>query len=183
MDTPLTEPLVDWFADQARDLPWRHPGIPAWHVLVSEVMLQQTPVARVLPVYPAWLDRWPTPAALAASPSGEAVRMWGKLGYPRRALRLHACAVAITAEFDGEVPSDLESLLGLPGRRRVHRAGGLAFAFAGGLRSSTSTSAGCWPGWSTGPANADRRRPGAIWLRWRRCCRPATTSPPASVPR
>ncbi|MCL9797900.1 A/G-specific adenine glycosylase, partial [Frankia sp. AgKG'84/4] len=63
-----------WFATAARDLPWRHPGTTPWAVLVSEVMLQQTPVARVLPVWEAWLARWPTPAALAAEPAGEAVR-------------------------------------------------------------------------------------------------------------
>lgn len=129
MDTPLTEPLVDWFAEQARDLPWRHPGTPAWSVLVSEVMLQQTPVSRVLPAYRAWLERWPTPAALAAAAPGEAVRMWGKLGYPRRALRLHACAAAITADFGGEVPADLDSLLGLPGVGEYTARAVLAFAY------------------------------------------------------
>ena len=67
--------LVDWFATAARDLPWRRPGTDPWAVLVSEVMLQQTPVARVVPAYAAWLDRWPSPQALAADPAGEAVRM------------------------------------------------------------------------------------------------------------
>ncbi|MCY7364278.1 MAG: A/G-specific adenine glycosylase, partial [Frankiaceae bacterium] len=79
---PLVKPVTDWYAASARDLPWRRPGVDAWAVLVSEVMLQQTPVARVLEPWAAWLERWPTPAALAASPSGEAVRMWGRLGYP-----------------------------------------------------------------------------------------------------
>ncbi len=129
MDTTLTEPLLDWFDEHARDLPWRHPGIPAWHVLVSEVMLQQTPVTRVLPAYRAWLDRWPTPAALAADAPGEAVRMWGKLGYPRRALRLHACAVALTDRFGGEVPADLDELLGLPGVGEYTARAVLAFAY------------------------------------------------------
>lgn len=129
MDTALTEPLVDWFAEHARDLPWRQPGTPAWHVLVSEVMLQQTPVVRVLPAYRAWLERWPTPAALAADPPGEAVRMWGKLGYPRRALRLHACAVALVERFDGQVPTELEDLLGLPGVGEYTARAVLAFAY------------------------------------------------------
>src|SRR5262249_34298622 len=84
---PLVEPLLRWYADSARDLPWRRTDTTPWGVLVSEVMLQQTPVSRVLPAYAAWLRRWPTPAALAADPPGEAVRMWAKLGYPRRALR------------------------------------------------------------------------------------------------
>jgi A/G-specific adenine glycosylase len=84
-------------------------------VLVSEVMLQQTPVARVSPAWEAWLERWPTPAALAASPSGEAVRMWGRLGYPRRALRLHAAATAVVDAHDGELPRSVPELLALPG--------------------------------------------------------------------
>ena len=127
--TGLTEPLVDWFAANARDLPWRHPGTPAWSVLVSEVMLQQTPVSRVLPAFAAWLERWPTPAALAAAPAGEAVRMWGKLGYPGRALRLHACAVAVTTEHGGRVPDDLDALLALPGVGAYTARAVLAFAY------------------------------------------------------
>ncbi|HEX2905094.1 MAG TPA: A/G-specific adenine glycosylase [Jatrophihabitans sp.] len=136
MDTPPlqqqplpAEPLLAWFTAQARDLPWRQPGIPAWSVLVSEVMLQQTPVARVLPAYRAWLQRWPSPAALAAAAPGEAVRMWGKLGYPRRALRLHSCALAVVERFDGVVPDELEALLGLPGVGEYTARAVLAFAF------------------------------------------------------
>src|SRR5690606_17489655 len=82
--------LLGWYSASARDLPWRRPGVGPWGVLVSEVMLQQTPVARVEPVWRSWMERWPTPAGLAAEPPGEAVRAWGRLGYPRRALRLHA---------------------------------------------------------------------------------------------
>jgi A/G-specific adenine glycosylase len=107
--------LCSWFATARRDLPWRDPAAGPWAVLVSEVMLQQTPVARVLPVYRDWLDRWPTPGALAASPSGEAIRAWGRLGYPRRALRLHAAATAIVERNQGRVPTDLDDLLALPG--------------------------------------------------------------------
>lgn len=105
----------DWFAANRRDLPWRQDGFGAWGILVSEIMLQQTPVARVIPRLEQWLDRWPTPAALAASPSGDAVRAWERLGYPRRALNLHAAAVAITEQHAGVVPSDVEALLALPG--------------------------------------------------------------------
>lgn len=112
---PVSRAAVDWYAHAARELPWRVPGIGAWPVLVSEVMLQQTPVNRVAPAWTAWLDRWPTPAALAADSPGDAVRMWGKLGYPRRALRLHECAVAITAQHGGAVPSDIAELEALPG--------------------------------------------------------------------
>ncbi|TFB80661.1 A/G-specific adenine glycosylase [Terrimesophilobacter mesophilus] len=78
-------------------------------------MLQQTPVVRVIEPLAAWLERWPTPADLAAVPVGEAVRAWGRLGYPRRALRLHACAVVITEEFGGVVPERVDDLLTLPG--------------------------------------------------------------------
>ena len=98
-------------------------------MLVSELMLQQTPVARVLPVHEAWLERWPTPADLAAEPSGEAVRAWGRLGYPRRALRLHAAAVAIVERYDGEVPDSYDELLTLPGVGDYTAAAVASFAF------------------------------------------------------
>ena len=104
-----------WFRAHQRDLPWRREGFGAWGILVSEVMLQQTPVARVIPRLAEWLERWPDPAALAASPPGDAVRAWDRLGYPRRALRLHAAAVAIVERHGGVVPRDVPSLLALPG--------------------------------------------------------------------
>ncbi len=107
--------LVSWFDAGARDLPWREPGTTPWGVLVSEVMLQQTPVARVVPVWTDWLVRWPAPSRLAAEPLGTVVRAWGRLGYPRRALRLHAAATAIAAKHGDVVPSDVDTLLGLPG--------------------------------------------------------------------
>lgn len=125
----LLEPVVDWYAGAARDLPWRRPGTSPWSVMVSEFMLQQTPVARVLPVHEAWLERWPTPGDLAAEPSGEAVRAWGRLGYPRRALRLHAAAVAITEHHGGEVPDDLDALRALPGVGDYTAAAVASFAF------------------------------------------------------
>ena len=125
----LLEPVLGWYAAAARDLPWRRPGTSAWAVLVSELMLQQTPVSRVLPVYEAWMERWPTPADLAAEPSGEAVRAWGRLGYPRRALRLHACAVAITERHGGEVPDTREELLTLPGVGDYTAAAVASFAY------------------------------------------------------
>ncbi|WP_261565701.1 A/G-specific adenine glycosylase [Frankia gtarii] len=125
----LGELVLGWFATAARELPWRRPGTTPWAVLVSEVMLQQTPVARVLPVWEAWLDRWPTPAALAAQPAGEAVRAWGRLGYPRRALRLHQAAVAIVERHGGEIPADLDALLALPGIGTYTARAVAAFAF------------------------------------------------------
>ena len=114
-DTALASAVSHWYATAARDLPWRRPGVDPWAVLVSEVMLQQTQVARVLPAYAAWLERWPGPEALAAEPPGEAVRMWGRLGYPRRALRLHACAGAVVERFGGRLPDTVPELLTLPG--------------------------------------------------------------------
>lgn len=128
-DNPYRERVVDWYTRNARDLPWRRADASAWAVLVSEIMLQQTPVSRVLPAYHAWLARWPTPAALAAEPSGEAVRQWGKLGYPRRALNLHAIAGTLVARYDGAVPAGYDELLALPGIGRYTAAAVAAFAF------------------------------------------------------
>ncbi|HWH27075.1 MAG TPA: A/G-specific adenine glycosylase [Pseudolysinimonas sp.] len=113
--TRLGQTIAAWFAAGHRELPWRAEGFSAWGTLVSEFMLQQTPVARVIPRLEAWLERWPTPADLASVPPGEAVRAWDRLGYPRRALNLHAAAVAITEAHGGEVPSDVDALLALPG--------------------------------------------------------------------
>ncbi|MDH6116778.1 A/G-specific adenine glycosylase [Kitasatospora sp. GAS204B] len=127
---PLLHGIVlDWYRENARDLPWRAPDASPWAVMVSEFMLQQTPVKRVLPAYAAWLERWPTPAALAADAPGEAVRMWGRLGYPRRALRLHAAAAAIVERHGGEVPADHAELLALPGVGEYTAAAVASFAF------------------------------------------------------
>ncbi|HET8560190.1 MAG TPA: A/G-specific adenine glycosylase [Marmoricola sp.] len=111
----LHAPLLRWYGDNARDLPWRREDATPWSVMVSEFMLQQTPVTRVLPVHESWLRRWPSPAALADAPPGEAVRAWGRLGYPRRALRLHAAATMIVQRHGGEVPAGYADLLALPG--------------------------------------------------------------------
>ncbi|OMI38449.1 adenine glycosylase, partial [Streptomyces sparsogenes DSM 40356] len=125
----LHGPVIDWFDAHARDLPWRRPEAGPWGVMVSEFMLQQTPVNRVLPVYEQWLARWPTPADLAAEPPGEAVRAWGRLGYPRRALRLHGAAVAIRERHGGRVPSDHAELLALPGVGEYTAAAVASFAY------------------------------------------------------
>ncbi|MCU1594706.1 MAG: mutY, partial [Frankiales bacterium] len=115
MQPSWIDDLLAWYPAAARDLPWRAPGTTPYQVLVSEVMLQQTPVARVVPAYEAWITRWPTAASLAVAPSGEAVRMWGRLGYPRRALRLHAACTEVVARFGGSLPSTVPELLSLPG--------------------------------------------------------------------
>lgn len=125
----LHQRILDWYAQEARDLPWRGPDTSPWGILVSEVMLQQTPVVRVEPVWRLWLSRWPSPAALAASTTGDAVRAWGRLGYPRRALRLHAASMAIVERHGGEVPDTEEELLALPGVGTYTAAAVAAFAF------------------------------------------------------
>ncbi|MEV8114844.1 A/G-specific adenine glycosylase [Streptomyces xiamenensis] len=127
--TALHTPVIDWFDEHARDLPWRRPEAGAWGVMVSEFMLQQTPVNRVLPVYEEWLTRWPRPADLAAEAAGEAVRAWGRLGYPRRALRLHGAAAAIAERHGGDVPKDHHQLLALPGVGEYTAAAVASFAY------------------------------------------------------
>ncbi|ROS25982.1 A/G-specific adenine glycosylase [Cellulomonas sp. PhB150] len=125
----LVGTVVAWFDEHARDLPWRAPDRTPWGVLVSEVMLQQTPVVRVLPAWRAWMTAWPTPADLAAAPTADVLRAWDRLGYPRRALRLQECARAIVARHDGEVPDDEDALLALPGIGSYTAAAVRAFAF------------------------------------------------------
>ncbi|GEA81225.1 A/G-specific adenine glycosylase [Cellulomonas uda] len=125
----LVGPVVDWFDEHARDLPWRAPDRTPWGVLVSEVMLQQTPVVRVEPAWRAWLGRWPTPADLAAAPTADVLRAWDRLGYPRRALRLQECARVLVERHGGRVPDDEDALLALPGVGAYTAAAVRAFAF------------------------------------------------------
>lgn len=125
----LHQLVGDWFIANARDLPWRRAECSAWGVMVSEFMLQQTPVKRVLPVWEEWMRRWPTPKDLAAEESAEAVRAWGRLGYPRRAQRLHSAAQAIVAKHNGNIPSTYEQLLALPGVGSYTAAAITSFAF------------------------------------------------------
>lgn len=126
-DTTSIEAVCSWFESSARELPWRETS--PWGVLVSEFMLQQTPVARVEPQWREWMARWPEAVDLAGEPAGEAVRAWGRLGYPRRALRLHAAAVAIVERHGGAVPSEEGELLALPGVGEYTAAAVRAFAF------------------------------------------------------
>ena len=129
MAASLPDLLLPWFDEHARDLPWRRPETTPWGVLVSEFMLQQTPVSRVAPIWTEWLARWPTPAALAAAPQAEVLRAWGKLGYPRRALRLHAAATTLAAEHEDRVPDELDELLALPGVGAYTARAVLAFGY------------------------------------------------------
>jgi A/G-specific adenine glycosylase len=114
MNLPANE-LIDWYERSRRDLPWRDPDVSAWQILVSEFMLQQTPVSRVLSIWPDWVRRWPTASATAAASAADVLRAWGKLGYPRRAKRLHECATVIARDHDDVVPDGVDTLMGLPG--------------------------------------------------------------------
>lgn len=119
--------LLDWSDTTRRDLPWRRTRDP-WRVLVSELMLQQTQVARVIPKYEAFVACYPTPAACAAVPVRDIVTAWAGLGYNRRAVNLHRCSVVVTDELDGRIPDDLEGLLALPGIGPYTARAVLAFA-------------------------------------------------------
>jgi A/G-specific adenine glycosylase len=125
----LHQPVLAWYKKNRRDLPWRNTD--AWGVLVSEIMLQQTPVARVLPIYIEWMKRWPTPAALAAATPAQVITAWGRLGYPRRALRLHECAKVISKQHKGRIPDTESELRELPGIGDYTSAAIIAFAFEG----------------------------------------------------
>ncbi len=125
---PWLADVAAWFDGAGRQLPWRVEPRNPWAVLVSEAMLQQTPVARVIPAYEAWLRRWPGPSELAGEPAGEAVRMWGNLGYPRRALRLHAAAQVVVDDHGGRLPAAYDELIELPGIGDYTAAAVMAFA-------------------------------------------------------
>jgi A/G-specific adenine glycosylase len=129
MTSQYEAPILRWYAGNARELPWRHPAASPWSVLVSEIMLQQTPVARVMPAHAAWLTRWPTPASLAASSPADAMRQWGTLGYPRRAIRLHATARILADQYAGQVPASVAALIALPGIGAYTAAAVASFAF------------------------------------------------------
>lgn len=127
--TPLVAAVLTWFHANARDLPWRATDASAWGILVSEVMLQQTPVARVLPIWQLWMQRWPTPTDLARASPADVIRSWQRLGYPRRALRLRETAIAIRDTHGGEVPRSRTQLLQLPGIGDYTAAAVLSFAY------------------------------------------------------
>ena len=121
--------VVDWYDLHARELPWRAPDRTPWGVLVSEIMLAQTPVARVEPAWRIWMQRWPTPADLASDQPAEAIRRWDRLGYPRRALWLHQSATVCVERFNGEVPTTYEELRTLPGVGDYTAAAVMSFAY------------------------------------------------------
>lgn len=120
--------VLDWAATHLRDLPWRAVRDP-WSVLVAEVMLQQTQVDRVVPKWFAFLERYPTPVVCADASLGDLLREWQGLGYPRRARNLHSAAVVVRDVHDGELPSELDELLALPGVGPYTARAVLTFAF------------------------------------------------------
>lgn len=126
--SPFETIILNWYAANKRDLPWRNST--AWGVMVSEFMLQQTSVIRVLPKWNEWMQRWPTPADLASASTADVIIAWGRLGYPRRALRLHECAKIITDRYAGNVPESLEALRALPGVGDYTAGAIAAFAFS-----------------------------------------------------
>ncbi|GFZ91719.1 A/G-specific adenine glycosylase [Nesterenkonia alkaliphila] len=126
---PVHQGVIAWYAEQARDLPWRRAECTPWGVLVSEIMLQQTPVARVLPRWQEWMRRWPTPYDAAGAPTAEILTVWDRLGYPRRALRLQQAAQAIVDQHGGEVPGTRDQLRALPGVGEYTAAAVACFAF------------------------------------------------------
>ena len=123
----LEKEIISWFEINKRDLPWR--SATPWGVMVSEFMLQQTPVVRVLPKWNEWMQRWPTPADLSKASTAEVITAWGRLGYPRRALRLHEASKVIVRDFNGVIPSTQEELRSLPGVGEYTAAAIASFAF------------------------------------------------------
>lgn len=126
---PVHQTLTSWYHQAARELPWRREDCSPWGVLVSETMLQQTPVSRVLPRWEEWMRRWPEPVDTAGAPLAELLTVWDRLGYPRRALRLQQAAQAIVEFHDGEVPQTADQLRDLPGVGEYTAAAVACFAF------------------------------------------------------
>ena len=125
----VATPLFAWWHANARDLPWRFGRTTPWGVLVSEVMSQQTQMSRVVPYWNAWMAVWPDAAALAAASTAEVITAWGRLGYPRRALRLQECARVVAGEHHDSLPRDYDGLTALPGIGDYTASAVMSFAF------------------------------------------------------
>lgn len=128
-DTAISLRLGAWWEANARDLPWRFGRATPWGVLVSEVMSQQTQMSRVVPYWNDWMARWPDARALAAAPKADVITAWGRLGYPRRALRLQECARVVAEEYGDEPPRTYDELVALPGIGDYTASAVLSFAF------------------------------------------------------
>lgn len=123
--------LFAWWNRNARDLPWRFGRTTPWGVLISEVMSQQTQMSRVVPYWLAWMEVWPDAASLAGASTAEVITAWGRLGYPRRALRLQECARVVAQQYDNELPRTYDELLALPGIGDYTASAVMSFAFGG----------------------------------------------------
>lgn len=123
--------LAAWWETNARDLPWRFGRTTPWGVLVSEVMSQQTQMSRVVPYWTDWMRVWPDAAALANASTAEVITAWGRLGYPRRALRLQECARVVRDDYNNELPRTYDELVGLPGVGDYTASAVVSFAFGG----------------------------------------------------
>lgn len=121
--------LAEWWHASARDLPWRFGRATPWGVLVSEVMSQQTQMSRVVPYWNDWMERWPDAAALAGAAKSDVITAWGRLGYPRRALRLQECARVVASDYGNELPQTYDELLALPGIGDYTASAVMSFAF------------------------------------------------------
>jgi A/G-specific adenine glycosylase len=155
----LQHALVDWGDRTRRDLPWRRTRDP-WAVLVSELMLQQTQVSRVVPRWHAFLERFPTVGACASGQLGEVIALWAGLGYNRRAVNLHRCAGTVVERHGGRLPADRAALEALPGIGPYTARAVLAFAFeqdAGVLDTNAARVLARLTGRSLGRAEAQRR--------------------------
>jgi A/G-specific adenine glycosylase len=163
--TGLVPAVLGWASGAQRDLPWRRTRDP-WAVLVSEFMLQQTQVSRVIPRWQAFLDRFPTAGECASAPPGEVVRYWAGLGYNRRALQLHRCAAAIVDGHGGCVPDDLGTLMALPGIGPYTARAVLAFAYGRDVgvldTNAARVLARAVAGRRLGPAEAQRLADGLV---------------------
>ena len=126
---PIRLRLFDWWSRYARDLPWRFGRTTPWGVLVSEVMSQQTQMSRVVPYWTAWMKVWPDAASLAAAPKAEVITAWGRLGYPRRALRLQECAQQVAGRYADRLPRDYYQLVALPGIGDYTASAVMSFAY------------------------------------------------------
>ena len=126
---PIRLRLFDWWSRYARDLPWRFGRTTPWGILVSEVMSQQTQMSRVVPYWVAWMKVWPDAASLAAAPKAEVITAWGRLGYPRRALRLQECAQQVAGQYADRLPRDYDQLVALPGIGDYTASAVMSFAY------------------------------------------------------
>jgi len=157
-------PLLTWWDGQRRDLPWRRTRDP-WEVLVCEVMAQQTQVARVAERWRPFLDRFPDPAALAATPVADVIRAWTGMGYNRRAVHLHECARTLVTRHGGRLPDDLAALVALPGIGPYTARAVLAFAFErdhGVVDTNTARVLARWEGRALTPAQAQAAADAAV---------------------